>query len=153
MDFYNENRRGCENNFVGPYHQDHGPYPYVTDIELVTEQNQNYRTALWTGSNLQLTLMCIPVYGEIGMEVHPISDQFLHIVQGNGVAMMGKQKDQMEFQQCVSPGDVVFIPTGTWHNVVNTGCCPLKLYSIYAPPIHPHGAVQRTKDSNNRIGD
>ena len=37
------------------------------------------------------------------------------------------------------------IPAGTWHNVINTGDKPLKVYSIYAPPQHPHGVVHVTK--------
>ena len=32
-----------------------------------------------------------------------------------------------------------------WHNVVNTGNKPLKLYSIYAPADHPWGTVHPTK--------
>lgn len=37
------------------------------------------------------------------------------------------------------------IPSGTWHNVINTGNRPLKLYAIYAPPEHPYGIVHKTK--------
>lgn len=37
------------------------------------------------------------------------------------------------------------VPAGTWHNVINTGNIPLKLYSIYAPPNHPFGTVHSTK--------
>ena len=37
------------------------------------------------------------------------------------------------------------VPAGTWHNVINTGDVPLKLYSIYAPPEHPFGTVHKTK--------
>ena len=37
------------------------------------------------------------------------------------------------------------VPAGTWHNVINTGNTPLKLYSIYAPPNHPFGTVHVTK--------
>lgn len=37
------------------------------------------------------------------------------------------------------------IPAGTWHNLINTGNTPLKLYSIYAPPNHPFGTVHFTK--------
>lgn len=51
----------------------------------------------------------------------------------------------MNFKKCVCVGDAVFVPAGTWHNIINTDCCPLKLYSIYAPPKHPHGTVHRTK--------
>lgn len=44
--------------------------PFVTDIEEATKQNENYRTALWTGKNLQVTLMSIAVGEDIGLEVH-----------------------------------------------------------------------------------
>ena len=153
MDQYNGNRRGCRNNTAKSCQQDHGPYPYVTNIAKATGQNQNYRTALWTGCHLQLTLMSIPVRGEIGLEIHPDTDQFLRIEQGSGVAMMGKRKELLDFQQCISADDVILVPAGTWHNVVNKGRCPLKLYSIYAPPHHPHGTVHRTKADADRLGD
>ncbi|PGV55569.1 cupin, partial [Bacillus cereus] len=32
-----------------------------------------------------------------------------------------------------------------WHNVINVGNKPLKIYSIYAPPEHPYGTVHETK--------
>lgn len=67
--------------------------------------------------------------------------------------MMGKRKEQLDFQQCISAVDVIFVPTGTWHNVVNKGRCPLKLYSIYTPPHHLHGTVHRTKADADRLGD
>ncbi len=31
----------------------------------------------------------------------------------------------------------IMIPAGKWHNVINMGNKPLKIYSIYAPPEHP----------------
>ena len=31
------------------------------------------------------------------------------------------------------------IPAGKWHDIVNLGNKPLKLYVIYAPPQHPQG--------------
>ena len=153
MSRYNENRRGCGNQTVESCQQDHGPYPYVTNISQATGRNQNYRTTLWTGCHLQLTLMSIPVCGEIGLEIHPDTDQFLRIEQGNGVALMGNRKEQLDFQQCIAADDVIFVPDGTWHNVVNKGRCPLKLYSIYAPPHHPHGTVHKTKADADRLGD
>ena len=39
----------------------------------------------------------------------------------------------------------VIVPSGVWHNVVNTGDAPLKVYSLYSPPEHPDGTVHRTK--------
>lgn len=133
-----------DNRFVAPM-SDYGPEPYVTDIDRMTRQNPNYRTALWTGDHLQLTLMSIPVGGEIGLEVHPDTDQFLRIESGRGVTMMGPEENRLNVQHPVSDGYAIFVPAGTWHNVVNTGNRPLKIYTVYAPPHHPHGTVQQTK--------
>src|SRR5690554_1039190 len=36
---------------------DYGPAPFSVNIEEATKQNTNFRTALWTGNHLQLTLM------------------------------------------------------------------------------------------------
>lgn len=126
--------------------RDYGPAPLIVNIESATVQNNTYRTALWTGSHLQLTLMSIPVGGDIGLEVHTNLDQFIRVEDGQGLARMGYSSDQLTFQGAVCRNFAVFIPAGTWHNVINTGYIPLKLYSIYAPPAHPYGTVQRTKE-------
>ena len=125
---------------------DYGPDPFVTNIDKATRQNRNFRTALWTGRHLQLTLMSIPTGGEIGLEIHPETDQFVRIESGNGMVMMGPAKNRLNFQRPVSDGYAVFVPAGTWHNIINTGNRPLKIYTIYAPPHHPHGTVHATKD-------
>jgi mannose-6-phosphate isomerase-like protein (cupin superfamily) len=100
---------------------------------------------LWTGHYLQLTLMSIPAGGEIGLEIHQGLDQFLRIEDGDGFVKMGHSKECLNYQRNVHAGYAVFIPAGTWHNVVNTGYKPLKLYSIYAPPQHAHGTIHRSK--------
>lgn len=125
--------------------RDYGGKPFVVNIERAAEQNQNFRTALWTGKHLQVTLMSIEVGGDIGLEVHPNVDQFIRIEQGQGLVQMGERKDRLDFERRVSEGDAIMIPAGTWHNVTNIGHVPLKLYSIYAPPEHPFGTVHRTK--------
>ena len=125
---------------------DHGGRPFVVDISKATEQNTTYRTALWTGKNLQLTVMSIPVGGEIGLEIHHDHDQFLRVEDGQGLAQMGDKHDHLYFSQPVFDDSAIFIPAGTWHNVTNTGKEPLKLYSIYAPPEHPFGTVHPTKE-------
>jgi hypothetical protein len=38
---------------------DFGPSPFVVDINKATLNNNNFRTALWTGTHLQLTLMIL----------------------------------------------------------------------------------------------
>lgn len=124
---------------------DYGPEPFAINIEQATKQNNAFRTALWTGNHLQLTLMSISPGEDIGLENHPDNDQFLRIEQGRGLVKMGESKDNLDFQRRVGDGYCIIIPAKTWHNVINIGNIPLKLYSIYAPPQHPKGTVHRTK--------
>ncbi|MCP9613041.1 cupin domain-containing protein [Coprobacter tertius] len=125
--------------------KDYGNKPTVLDIESYTLNNNNFRTVLWTGSNLQVTLMSIPVGGDIGLELHPNIDQFLRIEEGEGRVMMGDAEDNLDFVQTVKADNAVFVSAGKWHNIVNTGDKPLKLYSIYAPAEHPHGTIHKTQ--------
>lgn len=125
--------------------KDHGKKPYVVNINEATKQNKTYRTAIWTGDHLQVTLMSIQVGEDIGLEIHPHVDQFLRLEQGHGLVQMGKRKDHLDFVRKVNDDSAIFVPAGTWHNVTNTGNIPLKLYSIYAPPNHPFGTVHKTK--------
>lgn len=132
---------------------DFGPEPFVVNIENATCNNTNFRTALWTGENLQLTLMSIPKNGEIGLEVHNDTDRFLRVESGKGIVKMGSCRDKMNFHKYIGAGDAVFVPAGAWHNIINTGDCPIKIYSIYAPPKHPHGTIHKTKEIAEAEGD
>lgn len=124
---------------------DYGPEPFVIKIDQATRQNNTFRTALWTGTHLQLTLMSINPGEDIGLENHSNVDQFLRIEQGQGLVKMGQNKNNLDFERRVGPGYAIIIPAGTWHNLFNTGNIPLKLYSIYAPPQHPKGTVHTKK--------
>ncbi|WP_053957704.1 cupin domain-containing protein [Inediibacterium massiliense] len=126
--------------------KDYGPQPFVINIEEATKQNNNFRLALWTGDHLQLTLMSINVGEDIGLETHPNLDQFIRIEEGQGLVMMGDSKDHLDFQRRVFDDYAFIIPAGKWHNLINTGNTPLKLYSIYAPPQHPYGTIHPTKE-------
>ena len=140
-------RYPCPDNLNRDYmvFTDYGPEPFVINIDQATKQNNTFRTALWTGNYLQLTLMSINVGEDIGLENHPNLDQFIRIEQGQGLVKMGYSKDNLDFQRRVADDYAIIIPAGTWHNLINTGNRPLKLYSIYAPPQHPKGTVHRTK--------
>ena len=124
---------------------DYGPNPFTIDINKAAMNNDTFRTALWTGNHLQLTLMSIQAGDEIGLEIHPDDDQILYIESGQGVVQMGNQRDCLYFQQPIFTNSAIFIPAGIWHNVINTGELPLKLFSIYAPPHHPWGTIHQTK--------
>lgn len=126
--------------------RDYGPNPFAVDIEEAARQNKNFRLALWTGKHLQLTLMSINVGEDIGLEIHPDLDQFIRIEEGRGIVMMGDSRDRLDFRANVRDDYAFVIPASKWHNLINTGNRPLKLYSIYAPPQHPHGTVHKTKE-------
>lgn len=122
---------------------DHGNQPYVVDIDEASVQNENFRTIIWTGEHLQVSLMSIDQ--EIGLECHPDVDQFLRIEKGNGIVRMGNSRNNLLFERTVEEDDAIFVPAGIWHNLINTGNEPIKLYSIYAPPEHPFGTIHKTK--------
>lgn len=123
---------------------DHGKQPYVVNIETETLGNDNFRTTLWTGEHLQLTVMSIKPGDDIGLEVHPDNDQFLRVEQGRGRCQMGPAEDDLPFDQPVKDDDVILVPAGTWHNVTNTGEEDLKVYALYGPPDHVPGTVHKT---------
>jgi len=118
---------------------------WVDDIEARTLANDTFRTVLFTGEHTQLTVMSLQPGEEIGLEAHHDRDQFLRIEQGTARVVMGPAKDQLDEQHDVEDDWAVIVPAGTWHNVINTGDEPLKLYSLYSPPEHPDGTVHRTK--------
>lgn len=124
---------------------DPGAVPFDRNIPQASQKNHNFRTVLWTGNRLQLTVMCIPLRGEIGWELHPDTDQLIRVEEGQASIRMGKSRDQTLFQRCLGVGDAVLVPCGTWHNVINTGKQALKLSSVYAPPQHPRGTIHRTR--------
>jgi len=124
--------------------KDYGAEPVVLDIDAFTMENDNFRTALWTGTMLQVTLMSIPAGGEVGLEQHPDTDQFLRIEDGHAKVVMGDTQEALTFTKMAEKDFAIFVPAGKWHNIINTGDKPLKLYSIYSPVEHPHGTVHKT---------
>ncbi|WP_413375966.1 cupin domain-containing protein [Alkalihalobacillus sp. 1P02AB] len=149
--FYYQNRQlnqshvPLRNHPLSHFTSDYGPQPFVVNIDNATKNNQSFRKSLWTGEHLQVTLMSINVGDDIGLEIHPDNDQFLRIEQGQGLVQMGDYRNHLTYVQHVQQDFAILIPAGKWHNIINTGQVPLKLYSIYAPPHHAHGTVHETK--------
>ncbi len=112
---------------------------FVEDIEDLTESNKNFRSVLYTGHHLQLVVMSLKKGMEIGEEVHPDHDQFFRIEKGRGEVLIGGETHK------VRSGDAIVVPAGARHNVINTGKKALKLYTIYGPPDHPDGLIQKKK--------
>ena len=83
----------CERN------TDFGREPYVFHAEDAAQRNQNFRMAVWTGCHLQMTLMCIPPCGEIGLENHLDTDQMIRIEQGCAIVRMGECRERFDFAE------------------------------------------------------
>jgi len=114
---------------------------FVGPIEKMTLDNNYFRKVLFTGKHLQLVVMCLQPSEEIGNEMHANVDQFFRIEQGNAKFIFGEKEEHL-----VGDGNAVIVPAGTYHNVINVSPVkPLKLYTIYSPPVHPDGTVQKTK--------
>jgi mannose-6-phosphate isomerase-like protein (cupin superfamily) len=115
------------------------------NIEERTKENKTFRTVLWTGQHSELTLMSIEPGDEIGLEVHPNIDQFLRIEAGQARVTAGPAEDDLRETLDVQAEWAFIVPAGTWHNVINTGAEPLKLYTVYSPANHAAGTVHATK--------
>lgn len=111
---------------------------YISNIEKLTLENENFRKVLYTDKNSQLVLMSLLAGEEIGEEVHDV-DQFLRIEKGTGTAILG------DIPHDLADGSVVIVPAGTKHNVINTGTESMKLYTLYMPPHHKDGKIHPTK--------
>ena len=111
---------------------------FVADVKKQAKDNDNFRKVLFTTARSQLVLMSLKPGEEIGLEVHD-GDQIIYIVDGEGFASVGDENAEIE------KGSVLFIPAGVPHNVGNTDDDAMKLFTIYTPPQHKPGTVERGK--------
>ena len=113
---------------------------YMDNIEKLTLENESFRKVLYTAAYCQLVAMSLLPKEEIGMEVHEDGDQFFRFEKGEGEVVIN------ETVYAVADGDVVIVPAGADHNVINISETEtLKLYTIYAPPHHKDGVERKTK--------
>ena len=78
--------------------------------------------------------------------MHDDHDQFMRVEAGTARVRMGPAEDDLVLDETAGEDFAVLVPAGSWHNLTNTGDVPLRLYSLYAPPEHPHGTVHATKE-------
>lgn len=105
--------------------------------------NENWKVPLATGEEAQVVMMSISPQtnpnNEVGMENHAF-DQVIFIMRGHGKAIVNQKKYE------VQTGDMVFIPLGTPHNIINLDSKkPLKIMSIYSQRDMPD-AIFKTKE-------
>lgn len=111
----------------------------IDNIEELTINNKNYRKVIHTTPQQQLVVMNIPNNTNIGLERHPHTTQFIRIEKGKGIAILQGKKYE------ISKDDFVMIPPNMEHDIISTSRNGLKLYTIYSPPEHRPGLVQKNK--------
>jgi len=107
------------------------------------KQNDNWKLAFLTAKDAQIVFMNISSStnpkNEIGMETHKF-DQIIFVVEGKGKAMLNGKIN------IVSSGDLIFIPQGVQHNVINLNSNkPLKILSVYSSTDIPARAIYQKK--------
>ena len=113
---------------------------YMINIEEKTVDNNFFREVLFTAQRVQLVVMSLRPGEEIGLETHDDGDQFIRVEAGKGIAILDGEEHDLE------DGSAVVIPAGVQHNIINNSPQqPLKLYTIYSPPEHPDGTVNKDK--------
>jgi mannose-6-phosphate isomerase-like protein (cupin superfamily) len=121
---------------------------FRSNIEEETLGNSSFRKVLYTAKYSQLVLMSLKPKEEIGMETHEKIDQFFRFESGQGKCII----DGNEYE--VTDGDVVIVPAGAKHNVINiSDAKALKLYTIYSPPNHEDGIIRQTKEEAEAIDE
>jgi mannose-6-phosphate isomerase-like protein (cupin superfamily) len=114
---------------------------YSVNIEGKTKSNTNFREVLYTAPHSQLVAMTLQPGEEIGLERHEHGDQFIRVEEGQGEAILDGERHTL------NPGTALIVPAGAEHNVINTSATvPLRLYTVYSPPAHPDGTVNKTKN-------
>lgn len=121
---------------------------FNSNIEKDTLENKNFRKVLYTGKYLQLVLMSLNPGEDIGEEIHPDHDQFFRFESGFGKCVI----DGNEYK--LKDGDVIVVPAGAKHNIINTGKTgELKMYTIYGPPNHQDGIIRKTKEDAEKMDE
>jgi len=117
---------------------------FTSNIENDTLKNDNFRKVLYTSKHMQLVLMSLKPGEDIGKETHANVDQFFRFEAGEGKCIIN------ENEYIVGNGDVLIIPCGSTHNIINTGKSDLKIYTIYTPPNHKDGITFGTKSEASK---
>ena len=76
--------------------------------------------------------------GEAEAHQHERESQVVYVLSGQARVTLGTDQPVT----CLT-GDVIKIPPGLRHHVVNTGNVPLELIIVYSPPLPASGALQR----------
>lgn len=114
---------------------------FHANIEKLVLENTDFRRVIYTSQHTQLVLMALKPGEEIGWETHTGNDQFFRFEKGNGKVVINKTEYHVKNR------DVIIVPAGSGHNIINTSENQyLKLYTLYSPPHHKDGIIRATKE-------
>ena len=97
----------------------------------ILDATNKFRTILDTTKNSQSTLMYLEPNQNIGMEIHKNTDQYVYILEGNGVAIL----NGAEYDLSTNENFFVIINAGVEHDIIANDC-GLKLMVIYTTILH-----------------
>jgi len=117
---------------------------YRKNIIKVTKSNQSYRKVVHTSKQQQTVVMSLINNEDIPSEIHPKTTQFIQVVSGRGVAIIGRNKYRL------TSGSTLIIPPGKQHTIEVTSKTPLKLFTVYSPPEHPKNLIQHSQKKTSR---
>lgn len=112
---------------------------FVAPIADLSNRNENFRTVVYTDATLQLVLMKLQPGEDIGEETHAHVEQALAITSSEGMSVL----DGVE--RPIKAGDIVIVPAGVKHNIINGAGEPMRIITTYVPPNHIDGRVHATK--------
>ena len=123
---------------------DMGNNPYAFNSKRLGASAENYRTALWTGKDLQLMLMNIAAGESGGDELHENADRLISVASGYGEVEITTPHGERKIFS-LSEGYSAIIPKGSAHTVRNTGNRPFVFFSVYTHPVYRFGTVDQIK--------
>ena len=109
-------------------------------IKTMAKENKAFRRVLETGKFGQLVLISLLKGEDLGDEMHPTVDELYYVVEGKGeIKLDGKTFPFIEH-------DVMMVPAGMRHDIINTGKDDLKLFAMFTTPLYPDKEMIPTRD-------
>jgi quercetin dioxygenase-like cupin family protein len=81
--------------------------------------------------NLAFGLAEFPAGTLAAEHVHAAEEEIIYILSGAGAILAGEQEVRLE------PGVAVFIPPGQTHQIRADAAAPLRLVTLFSPPVTP----------------
>lgn len=134
--------------------------PLPAELTRAVKAHTDYRAVLYThwgdanGSGAGQTVAMALGYNAddpnraVGWETHEDTAQYFAVVEGEATVVLGATSDESLARSepvSAAAGSKWEVPPGWWHDVRIAAGQRVKLLTIYHPPHHPPGTVDRTR--------